>query len=150
MNYDNDDDVSYIWKKVQTTRSELEKYINEELGEENNARQKYSDIASKEVNKPLFTNEEEEKIFKLQMTDFLSSKNTQKKMGEEYLPYESNKYTEKYPCAECKNTNVFTRVYYHPTLHRSFFLCYNCAEEFVTYKDFKPVEYSFFCQEKRE
>lgn len=56
--------------------------------------------------------------------------------------YESNQYTERKPCAECFSTNVFTRVYYNPQSNRSFFLCYNCADEFVSYRGFIPVKFN--------
>lgn len=53
--------------------------------------------------------------------------------------FESHPLYDPRPCAECASTNVITRVYFNRKLHRSFFLCRNCAEDFVIHKGFEPL-----------
>lgn len=53
--------------------------------------------------------------------------------------YQSHPMFDPHPCAECQATNVFTRVYFNKNIHRSFFLCRNCAEDFQLHKGFEPL-----------
>lgn len=52
-----------------------------------------------------------------------------------YLNYESGPL-EPYPCYACKKSGIYTRIYYLETACKAFYLCYCCANEDDTYKDY--------------
>lgn len=53
-----------------------------------------------------------------------------------FLPHESNRYTDRYPCGYCDRKNVYTRCFYNENVKwTSMFLCYNCGVDFVDKKD---------------
>lgn len=56
------------------------------------------------------------------------------------LHYESNRYTEKYECRECRSTNVYTRIYFHEKSMDSCYLCYYCATNRDKFRDYKLLE----------
>lgn len=57
----------------------------------------------------------------------------------EELYYESNRYNEREYCRECGSRNVYTRVYFHEKTNHSRWLCYNCSDDYVQYRGYKPV-----------
>lgn len=55
------------------------------------------------------------------------------------LIYESNRYTERHPCRECRSTSVYTRAYFHEKKIVSCYLCYYCVTNEDKYKEYKPL-----------
>jgi len=55
---------------------------------------------------------------------------------------ESHPIMDAHRCAECFNTKVYTRVFYNPNTHESFYFCFSCSDRFVTKFGFKPLELS--------
>lgn len=44
--------------------------------------------------------------------------------------FESHPVMDGHRCAECFDTKVYTRCYFNPSDHRSFYFCRNCSESF--------------------
>jgi hypothetical protein len=44
--------------------------------------------------------------------------------------FESHPVMDGHRCAECFDTKVYTRCFFSPSTHRSFYFCRNCAESF--------------------
>lgn len=59
----------------------------------------------------------------------------------EKIFFESHPVMDGHRCAECFDTKVYTRCFYNPVNHRSFYFCRNCSESFVK-KGFKLLESS--------
>lgn len=57
----------------------------------------------------------------------------------EGIPWESDPYKNKYPCAECMLKNVYTRIYVNREKNHSMFLCYCCASDYVEKRGYKEL-----------
>ena len=66
------------------------------------------------------------------------------------LIYESNRYTERHPCRECRSTNVYTRIYFHENTLDSCYLCYYCATNEDKFRDYKVLKLGVTYDEKAE
>lgn len=50
---------------------------------------------------------------------------------------ESDRIRDRFPCFECLADNVYTRIYINRKLIRSYYLCRNCATDYVEKKGYE-------------
>lgn len=60
-------------------------------------------------------------------------------LKESGILFESHPVMDGHRCAECFDTKVYTRCFYNPKTHRSFYFCRNCSESF-TKQGYKLLE----------
>lgn len=53
------------------------------------------------------------------------------------LFYESDRYTERHSCRECRSTETYTRIYFHEGTHDSCYLCYYCATNEDKFREYQ-------------
>lgn len=62
------------------------------------------------------------------MSDSPSPDDTKRK---EKVPYASDRYIDRYPCAECGLNNIEVRVHANPNTFDAKWLCRNCARDYT-------------------
>ena len=55
------------------------------------------------------------------------------------IPFESDRYIHRKPCAECGDDKSYTRIYINDIRLDSRFLCYNCASDYVEKKGYREL-----------
>ena len=65
--------------------------------------------------------------------------NDEKQKKKRNLYYESNPIWDRHPCGECGSKQYYTRIYVNEKTDDAVYLCYNCADNFITYRGYQEL-----------